>query len=126
MGAEITWKQLSTNYTEEAIGVVRDCIALMRATGTGTKAALLDAAPALGVSERRIRSLFYRDRSPVVLRNEWFSMRYRAGLVFLNGAAELRALADRVEARGDELVSEQLELPWEPVCTKSVPRRRCA
>jgi hypothetical protein len=121
-----SWKHKSTNYTEVAIETVRQCIAAMRAGGQETKNAIVDIAPTLGVSRRRIRSLFYRDGFPIVLKNEWLSMRYRAGLFFLNEAQRLRTLADHYETAGENLVAEQLQFSWETKWSENGSQKRSA
>lgn len=119
-----SWKQKSTNFTEEAVALLRDCVSVERATGTPTKNAIPDLAPTLGLTTRRARSLFYRDGFPVVLKGEWLSLRYRAGLFLLNKAARLRQLADKYEEAGETLVADQMEFAWE--CKTSGSQRRSA
>lgn len=118
-----SWKKACQPYTEDAIGLIRECVAAMRARGLKTSTVLRDLPAVMRMSERRVRTLFHRDGIPVVLANEWQSLRYRAGLFFLNEAERLRQLADQYEARGNDLVSGQLELPWEQTNTS---RKRCA
>lgn len=130
-----SWKENSTNFTEAAIELVRDCVATMRATGARpaasgsraiaeTKNALPAIADALGLSQRRAKCLFYRDGFPVVLKNEWMNLRFKAGLFFLNNAVKLRDLADECEARGEDLVSGQQEFTWAE--HTNVSQKRCA
>jgi hypothetical protein len=112
MRANMSWSKKSTSFTEPAVELVRQCVAAFRARGVETKRALPDLAPELAMSGRRVRCLFYRDGAPVVLKNEWMSLRYRAGLFLLNEAERLRQLADEYEERGNNLVSGQMEFLW--------------
>lgn len=113
MSANHAWSKSYPSNAESAIELVRRCVAAARSWGTKTDVALHDLAPALGTTPRRIRTLFHRDREPVVLKNEWLSLRYRAGLFFLNNAVRLRELADEHEEIGNNLVSGQQEFKWE-------------
>lgn len=124
MSEPMSWKHKSTSYSEPAIELVRDCVAALRATGTETKNALPDIADVLGISPRRVRCLFYRDGFPIVLKNEWLNIRQKAGLFFMNNADRLRELADKHEARGEDLVSEQQEFVW--VERTSCTQKHCA
>jgi hypothetical protein len=116
----------SPSYVEPVIGIVRDLVAALRSQGIKSTDALRDLGPILGTTHRRIRTLFHRDREPVVSKHEWMSLRYRAGLFWLNEAARYTRLAEEAEERGNELVSSQMELPWETQDTTSLKQRRCA
>jgi hypothetical protein len=120
-----SWKTSFQSNAETAIEVVRQCVSVLRSRGLKTDSALRDLAPELGVTHRRIRTLFHRDGIPVVLKNEWMQLRYRAGLFFLNEASRLRELADDHEERGNNLVSGQLEFSWNEQ-NASPSRRLCA
>jgi hypothetical protein len=112
-----SWKSSYQSNTEIAMETVRHCVNLLT-KGRKTDTALRDLAPVLGISHRRIRTLYHRDGVPVVLNGEWLSLRYRAGLFFLNEAQRFRALGDKCEAYGEDLVSTQLEFSWEaPECS---------
>jgi hypothetical protein len=124
MSGNQSWKASYQSYAEVAIEVVRECASVLRSRGLKTDTALRDLAPELGITHRRVRTLFHRDGIPVVLKNEWMQLRYRAGLLFLNEAERLRNLADRYEEKGNDLVSGQMELPWE--ITTNTSQRRCA
>lgn len=119
-----SWRKSYQPYTEDAIGLVRECVAVMRARGLKSDTALHDLPAIMQTSQRRVRTLFHRDGMPVVLKNEWMSLRYRVGLFFLNEAERLRELADKHEARGNDLVSGQTEFQWEQ--PTNATRRHCA
>lgn len=121
-----SWKALYQSNAEIAIETVRRCVTVLRSRGLKTDTALSDLAPILGTTNRRMRTLFHRDGIPVVLQNEWASLRYRAGLFFLNEAARLRLLADEYEAKGEALVSVQLEFSWEGPCSANGSQRGSA
>jgi hypothetical protein len=123
-----SWKKTSQANTEGAIDLVRRCVTALTG-GVKTDTALRDIAEALGTTHRRVRTLYHRDGTPVVLHHEWESLRYRSGLFFLNLAARLRAKADEYEAAGENLVADQMEFRWSTECkTNYVERRseRCA
>ena len=113
MSIKMTWDKSYQSNEEGAITLVRLCIAALRSRGLKTDTALRDLPGILGISPRRVRTLFHRDYEPVVLKNEWLSLRYRVGLFFLNEAQRLRLLADDFDEAGETLVAEQMELPWE-------------
>lgn len=119
-----SWKASHQSNAEIAIEYIRDCVALFRSRGAKTDTALRDLAPELGITHRRVRTLFHRDGVPVVLKNEWMQIRHRVGLLFLNEAERLRELADRYEEKGNDLVSGQMEFQWETHANGS--QRRCA
>ncbi len=121
-----SWKKSFQPDTELAIATVRECVKALRSRGLKTDVALVDLAQALDTTPRRVRTLFHRDGDPIVLKNEWLSLRYRAGLFFLNEAQRLRALADHYEMAGEDLVASQLEVSWEQPWSKNGPQRRSA
>lgn len=120
-----SWKSSYQPSTEIAMETVRKCVAVLRSRGSKTDTALRDLAPTLGTTHRRIRTLFHRDGFPVVLKNEWLSLRYRAGLFFLNEAQRLRKLADEYEEAGENLVADQLEFSWETSWAENCSQRHC-
>src|SRR4051794_40693137 len=113
MERPMSWNKAFQHHTGEAIELVMDCVAVLRARGVKTPDALRDLSDIMRTSPRRMRTLFHRDGSPVVLKHEWMSLRYRAGLFFLNESVRLHALANKYEERGNELVSGQQEFQWE-------------
>ncbi len=113
MSHDRSWYKVSQPHTETAMDTVRRCVAALRSRGLKTDTALRDLADILGTTHRRVRTLFHRDYEPVVLQNEWHALRFRAGLFFLNEAQRLRRLADRYEASGEDLISDQPEFTWE-------------
>lgn len=122
------WHKIYQSNTDTVIRLIRECVSALRSRGMKTDAALQDLSPLLGVTPRRIRTLYHRDYEPVVLHHEWMSLRYRAGLFFLNQAAWHRAKAAEYETAGENLVAEhQLEFRWGTECANYVERRsqRC-
>lgn len=114
-------------YTEQAITLVRDLVAALRKRGTKTQFALKDLPEIVDTTPTRVKTLFYGEKDRVVSKHEWMSLRYRAGLFWLNESVRYRKLAEEAEERGNELVSTQLELPiWETHNTTSSKQRRCA
>lgn len=112
MSDNMSWRKTSHSYAESAISLVRECVAVLRSRGLKTDAALQDLPSIIDTTPRRVRSLFHREEGRIVLKNEWLSLRYRAGLFFLNEAARLRELADKYDERGSQLVSGQGEFDW--------------
>jgi hypothetical protein len=127
MSTNVSWEETSHPYTEKAISLVRDLVAALRKRGTKTEFALKDLPGLVDTTPTRIKTLFYGEKDRVVLKHEWMSLRYRAGLFWLNEAARYRILAEEAEERGNDLVSSQLELPiWETQNITSSRQRRCA
>lgn len=126
MRATMSGQASYPSYANTVIEIVRDIASALRSRGIKTKDALSDIGPIIGTSHRRVRTLFHRDREPVVNKHECMSITYRAGLFWLNESVRLRTLADIAEERGNRLVSSQLELPWETKTTSSSKLRRCA
>lgn len=112
MNADKSWNKPFQSYDEIAIETVRKCVSLITGS-TKTDTALRDLAPTLGITHRRMRTLYHRDGTPTVRFHEWMALRFRAGLFYLNWAKDLRALADKCDRIGDDLVSTQLEFSWE-------------
>jgi hypothetical protein len=121
-----SWKRLHQSYTESAIELVRRCVTAL--TGNiRTDAALHELADRLDTNHRRIRTLYHRDGTPIVLHHEWMTLRYRVGLFFLNQAAWHRAKAAEYETAGENLVADQMEFRWGNECENYAERRtgRC-
>lgn len=112
-------------YTEQAITLVRDMVAVLRRRGMKTEFALKDLPGLVDSTQSRMKTLFYGENDRLVLRNEWMNLRHKAGLFFLNEACRLHSLAEKYEARGQELVTEQKEFPWNQQNVGS-PQRRAA
>jgi hypothetical protein len=121
-----SWKRTSHSNTESAIDLVRRCVTALTG-GVKTDTALRDIADALGTTHRRVRTLYHRDGTPIVLQHEWMSLRYRVGLFFLNQAAWHRAKAAEYETAGENLVADQMEFRWGDGCADFTERRseRC-
>jgi AraC-like DNA-binding protein len=96
-------KHYPSLHTENAIAVVRDIIAALRRRGLKSEHALVDLARDLGIARKRVRTLFYRDGEPVVLSEEWHSLRLKAAALLRREAAEQRRRADETDARAYEL-----------------------
>lgn len=107
-----SWKFLLPAHTESAIDAVRLVVAALRTRGLKSEHAIQTAAPSLGVSAKRVRTLFYRDGTPIVLADEWDALRVRAAAVLRREADKLRQKAAEYEAQADQLDRAQLSL-WE-------------
>lgn len=130
MSGNQSWKRSLQSYHEMAISLVREAITALRESGVKTDAALAIYAEAIDspnrrFAQRRVRTLFHRDGEPIVLLDEMKALNYRTRMFFLNLAAHFRKLADKHEARGEALLSEdqkssvQMEFRWEQTCAKN-------
>lgn len=128
MSENKSWKRNYQSYTEVAIETVRECVKVLRSRGAKTDVALRDLAPVLGTSDRRPRTLFNHDGDPIVLKNEWMQLRYRAGLLFLDEAKRLRDIADKYETAGEEglVANQQMEFRWGTAWNEKSSCRRSA
>lgn len=101
------WKKTSHSYSEPASHVVRHLARSLRSRGTKARDALTDLGPALGITPRRARTLFYADGEPVVLVDEWTRIRAAAAGMLRREAELLRESAAEQEARAIELERQQ-------------------
>lgn len=122
----MSWKKLhQESYTKPAMEVVRVVVGALRARGMKTPAAVRNVAPELGITERRVCSLFYRDGDPIVLADEWHALRVRAAAMLRREVDQLRFVAERYEAQADALESAQSSLWGETPC-RGLKERRVA
>lgn len=98
-----SWEKFCHCYTEQAIWAVRLAVSALRARGIKSADALRDVAPDLGISERRARSLFYREEGRIVLADEWHALRVRAAALCRREANRLRLRAEQLDAQADAL-----------------------
>lgn len=111
-----SWRRIYPSYNENAILLVRKCVAALRRAGQNTESALRLLAPELCSTHKRMRTLFYEDGTPIVTEFEWNVLRRRYARFFLNLQIKHLELAAQCEAEANApLLDEQLSFCWETI-----------
>lgn len=111
-----SWKKRHQQYTEEATEAIRLVVAALRCRGLKSPDALRAVATHPPITERRVRTLFYRDGEPIVLADEWHALRVRAAALLRREANAMRLKASQYEAQAEALECAQPSLWGETGC----------